>query len=66
MKVLQEKKLLGVLAENELKKLKLTERANEVGLRQVFDWNGSYSDSISIEDSLKLTIKAVAGRFTWL
>jgi len=51
------KKIIGVLAGNELKKLKLTERANEVGLRQIFDWNGSYSDSISIVDSLKLTIK---------
>jgi len=51
------KKIIGVLANNELKKLKLTDRANEVSLRQVFDWNGSYSDSISIEDSLKLTIK---------
>jgi penicillin-binding protein 1A len=51
------KKIIGVLTENELKKLKLTERANEVGMRQIFDWNGSYSDSISIEDSLKLTIK---------
>ena len=51
------KKIIGVLADNELKKLKLTERANEVGLRQIFDWNGSYSDSISIEDSLKITLK---------
>jgi penicillin-binding protein 1A len=51
------KKIIGVLADNELKKLKLTERAGEVGLRQMFDWNGSHADSISIEDSLKLTIK---------
>jgi penicillin-binding protein 1A len=51
------KKIIGVLADNELKKLKLTERANEVGLRQIFDWNGFYSDSISIVDSLKLTLK---------
>jgi penicillin-binding protein 1A len=50
------KKFIAEMAENELKKLKLTERANEVSLRQIFDWNGSFTDSISVTDSLKHTI----------
>jgi len=45
------------LAESELKKLKLTEKADEVGLRQVFDWDGAFSDTISVADSLKHTLQ---------
>lgn len=46
------KKIIGAMAENELKRLNLSERANEVDLRQVFDWDGPVLDSISVSDSL--------------
>ena len=45
-------KLINEMAERELKRLNLTEHANEVSLRHIFDLNGSYSDSISVKDSL--------------
>jgi penicillin-binding protein 1A len=51
------RKFIGYLVENELKKQKLTERANEIGIRQIFDWNGAVHDSISVADSMKQSIK---------
>jgi penicillin-binding protein 1A len=51
------KKFIGSLADSELKKFKLTEVADDVALRQIFDWQGSYSDSISVADSLRHAIK---------
>jgi penicillin-binding protein 1A len=51
------KKYIGNLADNEIKKLKLTSIADKVAFRQIFDWEGSYSDSISVSDSLRRTIK---------
>jgi penicillin-binding protein 1A len=51
------KKFIGSLADSELKRFKLAEIADEVALRQVFDWEGSYSDSISVADSLRHAIK---------
>jgi penicillin-binding protein 1A len=51
------KKFIGNLADSELKKYKLTEKADEVAFRQIFDWDSSYSSSISVADSLKQTIK---------
>ena len=51
------KKFIGNLADNELKKFKLTEIADEVAFRQIFSWEGSYSDTISVKDSLIQTIK---------
>jgi penicillin-binding protein 1A len=53
----QGRKFIDDLVENEMKKQKLTERANKIGIRQIFDWNGSSPDSISIIDSLKQSIK---------
>lgn len=53
----QGKKFIGKLAENELKRLNLSDRMNEVAPRQVFDWDSSFYDSISIKDSLINTIK---------
>lgn len=47
---------IGDLVNSELGKYKLTEKADEVALRQVFDWNGSSSDTISVRDSLKNAI----------
>jgi penicillin-binding protein 1A len=53
----QGKKIISALAVNELKNLKLTEKADEIGLRQIFDWDGPVTDSISISDSLMNAIK---------
>jgi penicillin-binding protein 1A len=50
-------KFIGNLAESELRKLKITEADDKVAFRQIFDWEGSYTDSISVTDSLKHTIK---------
>jgi penicillin-binding protein 1A len=47
------KKVVKQIADQELKSLNLTSRANEVNLRPIFDWEGSHSDSISVADSLK-------------
>ena len=46
-------RLIGEIAERELKRLNLKHREKEINVRQVFDWHGSYSDSISVADSLK-------------
>jgi len=47
------KKLLSRIVSQELKRLRLQGRAGEVNIRQIFDWNGSHSESVSVEDSLK-------------
>ena len=51
------KKFIGKMAEAELKKLNPAIQADEVRIRQVFDWDGIFTDSISISDSLTYTIK---------
>ncbi len=40
----------------ELERLHLTSRANEVRLQEIFDWNGTLTDSISVSDSLKRSL----------
>jgi penicillin-binding protein 1A len=47
------KKLLSQIVAQELKRLRFEGRADEVNVRQIFDWNGSHSDSVTVEDSLK-------------
>ena len=47
------RKILNTLVSKELQRLKLTDRANEKQQRELFGWNGIYTDSISIRDSLK-------------
>jgi len=47
------KRLLGELAGKELEKLNLTEQEKEIKVQNVFDWNNSQPDSISVTDSLK-------------
>lgn len=47
------KKFVVHLVGQELKNLSLENRAGEVNIRQIFDWNGSHSDSVSVADSLK-------------
>jgi len=51
------KKFIGQLADGELKKYRLVEGAEIVGLRQVFDWDTSFTASISVSDSLRNAIK---------
>src|SRR5450759_89014 len=47
------KKVVKQIAEQEIKNLNLSGREDEINIRQIFDWNGSHSDSISVIDSLK-------------
>jgi penicillin-binding protein 1A len=47
------KKLVKQIADQTIKSLNLTARANEINLRRIFDWKGAHSDSISVADSLK-------------
>ena len=47
------KKFVAQLVAQELKNLSLEKRAGEVNIRQIFDWNGSRSDSVTVADSLK-------------
>jgi penicillin-binding protein 1A len=47
------KKFIAQLVAQELKNLSLENRAGEVNIRQIFDWNGSRSDSVTVADSLK-------------
>lgn len=47
------KKVVKQIAEQEIKNLNLSGREDEINIRQIFDWNGSHSDSISVADSLK-------------
>ena len=51
------KRIIEGMAESELKKMKLTELPGEIRLRQIFDWDSTYFDSISVTDSLMHTIK---------
>ncbi len=46
-------KVLNKLVLKELKKLKLSEKATEKKKRELFDWKGFYTDSISLKDSLR-------------
>jgi penicillin-binding protein 1A len=57
------KKFIEKLTENELARLKMSERANFVELRKIFDWSGSYSDSISVADSLEHSLKLLHAGF---
>jgi penicillin-binding protein 1A len=45
------------LTENELKRSNLTEQAHEVKPRLIFDWKGTFLDSISVIDSMKSSIR---------
>ncbi len=44
---------LNTLVSNELKRLKLTKNADVKQQRELFDWKGFYTDSISVRDSLR-------------
>lgn len=50
------KRSIAEIAEREMRRYHLTERADEMSMQTIFDWNGSFTDSISVEDSLKLAL----------
>jgi len=47
------RKTLNKLVTKELQRLKLSKKANQKQQRELFDWKGFYTDSISIRDSLR-------------
>jgi penicillin-binding protein 1A len=47
------KRLVSQLVAQGLKNLNMESRAGEVNIRQIFDWNGSRSDSVTVADSLR-------------
>lgn len=50
------KRTLEQVTNKELERLHLTVRADEVKLQEIFDWNGTLTDSISVSDSLKRSL----------
>ncbi len=51
------RKFIESLVENELKKQNLSERADEKGIRQIFKWIGAVPVSMSVADSIRLSIQ---------
>ncbi len=50
------KKILDQVASREMKRLNLEGRAGEKRFQEIFDWNGAYTDSITVADSLKRSL----------
>ena len=48
--------ILDQVADTELERLGIADRANEIRLQEIFDWNGNIADSISVTDSLKKSL----------
>ena len=58
------KRQLKEITERELDRLNLTEQANDVRMQRIFQWEGSYRDSISVRDSLQHSLTLLhAGLF---
>lgn len=57
------RKSLNELVTKELKRLKLTKRANETKSQELFSWNGFYTDSISVRDSLRHSLQLLHAGF---
>ncbi len=57
------KRFIDRLAENELKRSNLAEKANEVKSRLIFTWQGTSQDSISVIDSIKNNIRMLHAGF---
>jgi penicillin-binding protein 1A len=47
------KREIKQIADQELRRLNLLNRVDEVNFQRIFDWKGSHSDSISVGDSLR-------------
>ena len=56
-------KRLNQLLVKELERLKLGKKANERKKRELFSWNGFYTDSISVRDSLRHTLTLLHAGF---
>ncbi|HBZ20114.1 MAG TPA: penicillin-binding protein [Bacteroidales bacterium] len=50
------KKILDQVAVSEMKRLDLEGRADEKRIQELFDWSGTYTDSITVADSLKKSL----------
>ncbi len=57
------KKVLEKLVNKELERLDLQEFSNVKKNRELFSWNGFYTDSISVKDSLKQTLTLLHAGF---
>jgi len=53
------KQTLELIAENEMKRLNLISRADEIRYQEIFDWNGTLSDTISVTDSMKRALTLI-------
>ncbi len=49
---IQGKRMISIITQKELERLNLIKRADETVIQQIFDWSGSYVDTISVRDSL--------------
>lgn len=47
------KRRLDQIAGREMERLNLNERADQMRFQETFDWNGIYTDSVTVADSLK-------------
>tara|TARA_R110002073_G_scaffold72537_1_gene177675 strand:+ start:709420 stop:711672 length:2253 start_codon:yes stop_codon:yes gene_type:complete len=54
---------VNALVAKELNRLKLTKNADVRKKRELFDWNGFYTDSISVRDSLRQTLTLLHAGF---
>lgn len=59
----ESRKVLNNLLAKELSRLKLTKKANDLKNRELFSWNGFYTDSISVSDSLRQTLTLLHAGF---
>ncbi len=55
------RKLIAEITENRLKEQHLLKRAEKINLQTIFDWNGLYTDSISVRDSVKNALTLLHG-----
>lgn len=50
------KRALEQVASRELGRMGLEKKASEMRIQEIFDWNGTYSDSLSVMDSIKRSL----------
>jgi penicillin-binding protein 1A len=53
------KKLIREIAEGEISRSDLKGRAGKIIVQEIFDWDGIYTDSVSVADSLEMAIKTL-------
>ena len=57
------KRILDQIAVREMKRLNLEGRAGGKRFQEIFDWNGAYTDSITVADSLKRSLTILHAGF---